>query len=73
MADGVQRLAYSVSETAEMIGVSPWLVRERVRDGSLASIRFGTRIVIPAWAVEQIVGNRPASEIGNRVDQSEGV
>ena len=37
----------SVAQTAELLGVSRWLVQQAVRDGSLPHVRLGRRILIP--------------------------
>ncbi len=42
-----ERPALSVAETAELLGISRWLVQQAVRDGSLPSVRVGRRILIP--------------------------
>jgi excisionase family DNA binding protein len=41
------RPALSVAETAELLGISRWLVQQAVRDSSLPSVRVGRRILIP--------------------------
>ena len=51
----VARIAYSVREVAQMLGVSAHLVYEEVRTHRIASVRIGGRIIIPRWAVEQRV------------------
>ena len=51
----VARIAYSVREVAQMLGVSAHLVYEEVRTHRIAPVRIGGRIVIPRWAVEQRV------------------
>ena len=47
--------AYSVSEAAEVLGVSEWLVREAIRRGEIYCTRIGTRIIIPAAAIDQFL------------------
>lgn len=42
-----ERPTLSVAETAELLGISRWLVQQAVRDGSLPSLRLGRRILIP--------------------------
>lgn len=56
-----ERPALSVAETAELLGISRWLVQQAVRDGSLPSVRVGRRILIPkvqldAWLAGQASG-----------------
>ena len=43
----VDRPTLSVAETADLLGISRWLVQQAVRDGSLPSVRVGRRILIP--------------------------
>jgi excisionase family DNA binding protein len=47
-----ERPALSVAETAELLGISRWLVQQAVRDGSLPSVRVGRRILIPRLRLE---------------------
>ena len=51
----VSRIAYSVKEVAQMLGVSVHLVYEEVRTNRIASVRIGGRIIVPRWAVERRV------------------
>jgi|BarGraNGADG00312_1021997.scaffolds.fasta_scaffold21240_2 excisionase family DNA binding protein len=53
------RPTLSVAETAELLGISRWLVQQAVRDSSLPSVRVGRRILIPrvqldAWLSGQL-------------------
>ena len=52
----IARLALSVREAAQALGVSDWLIREECRRGRLYHIRIGGRIVIPVWALEEYIG-----------------
>ncbi len=47
--------AYSVSEAAEVLGVSQWLVREAIRRGEISCTRIGKRIIIPAATIDQFL------------------
>ncbi len=54
----VERPTLTVAETAELLGISRWLVQQAVRNGSLPSRRVGRRILIPrirldAWLAGQ--------------------
>ena len=51
----IRRYALSVSEAAQALGVSEWLVREECRKGNLCHIRIGGRIGIPVWALEAYI------------------
>jgi excisionase family DNA binding protein len=54
------RPTLSVAETAELLGVSRWLVQQAVRDGSLPSRRIGRRILIPAARLDAWLQGEPA-------------
>jgi len=41
------RPTLSRAETANLLGISRWLVQQAVHDGSLPSVRVGRRILIP--------------------------
>lgn len=54
----VERPTLTVAETAELLGISRWLVQQAVQNGSLPSRRVGRRILIPrvrldAWLAGQ--------------------
>lgn len=55
----IRRLAYSVAEVAEALGVSDWTIRREITEGRLSSVRIGTsphaRLVIPADAVKALL------------------
>jgi excisionase family DNA binding protein len=55
------KLTYSTREVAVMLGVSQPTVDRLVRDGVLPSVDLGStrRTLVPAWAVEQLVAERP--------------
>jgi excisionase family DNA binding protein len=42
-----ERPTLSVAETADLLGISRWLVQGAGHDGSLPSVRVGRRILIP--------------------------
>ena len=69
----VDRPTLSVAETAELLGISRWLVQQCVRDGSLPSVRVGRRILIPrarldAWlsGTNAVVGMAATSDTVTR-------
>ena len=51
-----KRATMSVDETAEVLGVSRDLIYAAVHDGSLPSIRVGSRILIPRGKVLALLG-----------------
>lgn len=56
------RPTLSVAETAELLGVSRWLVQQAVRDGSLPSRRIGRRILIPAARLDAWLQGDPLQD-----------
>lgn len=52
------RPALSVAETADLFGISRWLVQQAVRDGSLPSLRVGRRILIPKVQLEALLAEQ---------------
>jgi excisionase family DNA binding protein len=48
-----EKLAYTVSETAQVLGISEWSVRRAIANGQLPSVRFGHRVVVPRYALER--------------------
>ena len=51
-----RRLALSVPEAAELLGISRALAYELVARGEIPSIRLGWRIVVPRVALHALVG-----------------
>lgn len=48
----MERIAYSIQEFADMLGVSRDLVNDMLRDNQVKSIKAGNRRLIPASAIE---------------------
>lgn len=62
--DGVQgdvpRLTFSVSQAAELLGISRAKADECARTGELPVICFGRRLVVPAVALDRLLaGEEP--------------
>ena len=53
----VERLAYSVPEAAEALGVHPNTVWRRVWDGQIPHIKIGNATRIPAQALRALTQN----------------
>jgi excisionase family DNA binding protein len=49
------RLAYSISEAAEALGLSARSLRYLIQTGRLAFARFGRRVVIPHTELERLL------------------
>jgi excisionase family DNA binding protein len=47
------KLAYTVPEAAQLLGISEWSVRRAIANGQLPSVRFGHRVVVPRYALER--------------------
>jgi excisionase family DNA binding protein len=56
-ADRNRRGTYTVTEAAELIGISRSTAYECVKSGQVPSLRFRRRIVIPASAVRELLCN----------------
>lgn len=56
----------SVAETADLLGISRWLVQQAVRDGSLPSVRVGRRILIPKVQLEALLAGSAHAGAGGR-------
>jgi excisionase family DNA binding protein len=50
-----RRLSLTVTEAAEMLGISRTLAYQLVARGELASLRMGRRIVVPRRALESLL------------------
>jgi excisionase family DNA binding protein len=51
------RLAYSVREAAEALGMAKQSVQNLINDGTLRSVKLGGRRVIPASALAELLGD----------------
>ena len=47
------RLAYSIREAAETLGISQGLMKEEIYQGRITAIKIGRRTVVPRWALEE--------------------
>jgi excisionase family DNA binding protein len=44
---GQERLTYSITEVAEMLGISPSMAYESVHRGEIPAVRIGRRVLVP--------------------------
>ncbi len=51
----LERRTYTVTEAAKLLGISRSTAYECVRSGELQSLRFRSRIVIPAGAIAELL------------------
>jgi excisionase family DNA binding protein len=52
----VQRLTFTVPESAEILGISRTTTYELVRSGALPCVRLGRRILITRRTLEELLG-----------------
>jgi excisionase family DNA binding protein len=50
-----ERLALSVEEASDLLGISKWLGYEMVAQGILPALRLGRRLVVPRAALERML------------------
>jgi excisionase family DNA binding protein len=51
----LQRLAYTVEEVADLLGIRPEYVRSLVRTGRLPGVKLGRRVLIPVKALRDVL------------------
>ena len=68
LAERLERVAYSVDETAAMLGRDPATVHRWVKAGSIASAKVGGTRLIPAAELKQIA----AGQFGTKDSGSPG-
>ncbi len=62
MAEQMERFTYSVTEAAEVLGISRTLAYELVARNQLPHVRFGRRVLVPRKALMRLVEQVPVSE-----------
>ena len=55
----MKRMTFTVEEAAKLLGIGRSAAYEAVRMGTIKSLRFGRRIVIPRVALEDLLGPMP--------------
>ena len=50
-----RKLAYSIAEAAQALGIGRTLAMKLVREGQLRSIKVGRRRLVPAAALEELL------------------
>ncbi len=59
------RLVYTAREVQELLGLSRTAVYDRLRDGTLPSVRVGARILIPRRSLERFLERAESREAGS--------
>ena len=49
------KLTITVPEAARMLGISRGLAYEMAREGTIPTLRFGRRVVVPLAAIERLL------------------
>jgi len=70
----MQRVAFSVREAAEALGVSPRTLVREIQRGNLRAARVARRVVIPADALAEFLGCRrmPEATMETTIQQERG-
>ncbi len=66
----MEKLAYNVRETAEVLGLSSSYVYELIRQGIIPAVRLGRRVVVP---VEKLKGMFLEPESSREIDVQDNV
>ena len=53
----MERLAYSVKEAAELLGIGRTHAYALAKSGDLPTVKLGGRVVVPAEALRRMFGN----------------
>jgi len=51
----IERLTYTIPEAAKALGIGKSNAYEMARTGQLPVLRFGKRLVVPRYALEQML------------------
>ena len=54
----LDQLAYSVPDTARLLGLSREMVYKLIKDGRLPRVKIGTRTVVPTKAIQRLLEER---------------
>jgi excisionase family DNA binding protein len=60
-----ERLALSVEEASDLLGISKWLGYEMVAQGILPALRLGRRLVVPRVALERMLEEVADAPLGH--------
>ena len=51
----MEPLTVGIDQAAELIGLSPWTIRNFIRNGKLAAVKIGRRTLIERKELERLV------------------
>jgi len=66
MQNQIDRLSFSVLETAKTLGVSSRTVHNLIKQGEIPHFRMGVRVLIPADKLREFIAKRTNSEKSSR-------
>ena len=58
----MEKLAYNVRETAEVLGISRSHAYDLIKQGVIPVIKLGRRIVVPKVKLEQLISKQESQE-----------
>lgn len=59
--ESMKRLTFTVTEVADLLGLSPSSAYKAVKAGEIPSLTFGGRIVVPCQAIDKLLSVEEAS------------
>jgi len=62
----IERLTYSILETAKALGVSSRTVHKLYKSGELGHIRVGQRVLVPADVLRQFIEQRTSGRVADQ-------
>jgi excisionase family DNA binding protein len=66
------RLAYSVTEAAQRLGVGPMTLYREIAEGKLPAIRIRDRVLVPKVVLERLVEDAISRAVGTGSPTSRG-
>ena len=51
------KLLFSIEQAAEMLSISPWSIRAHIKQGTIPSVKLGTRRLVRGTDLERIATN----------------
>lgn len=51
----MEKLAYTLRETAQVLSIGERSVRRRINDGTIPSVRIGGRILVPVAGLRRVI------------------
>jgi excisionase family DNA binding protein len=62
------QLAVGLKEAAETVGLSHWTLRQYIREGKIAAIKLGRRVLIEPGELERLVEQGRCGKSGKSVN-----